>query len=70
MKLKTNLKAGIRTCPYKNCGGADDEPNHNQTAPGLKLKTNLKAGGKVCPYRNCGGSDEDPNHNQTANPVR
>ncbi len=33
MKLKTNLKAGIRSCPYKNCAGTDgDEPNHNQTA--------------------------------------
>jgi hypothetical protein len=31
MKLKTNLKAGIRSCPFKNCAGAEEEPNHNQS---------------------------------------
>jgi hypothetical protein len=65
MKLKTNLKAGIRSCPYKNCSGAEDEPNHNQSTTGLKLKTSLKAGAKVCPYRNCAGADDEPNHNQS-----
>ena len=65
MKLKTNLKAGAKACPYRNCAGADDEPNHNQSTAGLKLKTSLKAGAKVCPYRNCAGSEEDPNHNQS-----
>ena len=31
MKLKTNLKAGIRTCPIKNCQGAEEEPSHNRS---------------------------------------
>ena len=65
MKLKTNLKAGLKVCPYRNCGGAEDEPNHNQSATGLKLKTSLNAGGKNCPTRACGSADEDPNHNQS-----
>ena len=65
MKLKTNLKAGLKVCPYRNCGGAEDEPNHNQSTTGLKLKTSLKAGGKNCPTRACGSADEDPNHNQS-----
>ena len=31
LKLKTSLKAGLKVCPYRNCGGAEDEPNHNQS---------------------------------------
>ena len=65
MKLKTNLKAGVRSCPIKNCAGAEEDPNHNQSTTGLKLKTSPKAGAKVCPYRNCAGAEEDPNHNQS-----
>ncbi len=68
MKLKTNLKAGIKMCPLRGCGGGTDgeDPKHNQSTTGLKLKTNLKAGIKTCPVRNCGGTDgEDPNHNQS-----
>ena len=66
MKLKTNLKAGLRTCPVKNCAGAEEEPNHIQSTAGLKLKTSLKAGLIVCPVKRCTGTDgEDPNHNQT-----
>jgi hypothetical protein len=66
MKLKTNLKAGIKTC-VKYCDLPD--PNHNQTArpatSGLKLKTSLKAGLKTC-TKYC--DVPDPNHNQTARP--
>ena len=65
MKLKTSLKAGLRICPYRNCSGAEDEPNHNQSTTGLKLKTSLKAGIRSCPYKNCAGADDDPNHNQS-----
>jgi hypothetical protein len=31
MKLKTNLKAGIKVCPYRNYAGAEEDPNHNQS---------------------------------------
>ena len=65
MKLKTNLKAGGKVCPYRNCGGSDEDPNHNQSATGLKLKTSLKAGIRSCPFKNCAGAEEEPNHNQS-----
>ena len=26
MKLKTNLKVGIKVCPYRNCAGAEEAP--------------------------------------------
>ena len=65
MKLKTSLKAGIKICPNRNCAGAEEDPNHNQSSTGLKLKTNLKAGIRSCPFKNCGGAEEEPNHNQS-----
>lgn len=66
LKLKTSLKAGVKTC--RNAAECAD-PNHNQTASaagGLKLKTSLKAGIKSC-VRNC--TDPDTNHNQSASPA-
>ena len=50
MKLKTNIKAGVRT------GGYTDD-NHNQS-PTLKIKSALRAGIKT-------GGYTEVNHNQS-----